>query len=478
MVAAIRPLILSGGAGTRLWPTSRDTMPKQFVPLIGERSSFQETVLRVRGEDFSDRPIVVTNAAHRMLVERQLAEIEAVADLLLEPVRRNTGPAVLAGCCLIAEQDARGPVLVLAADHAMPDVAGFHAAVKVGLTAARRGRLVTFGIEPDCPATGYGYIEPGRELPGGGRTIDRFVEKPDAANAARLISAGALWNSGNFLFQAKAVIDEYDRLDRETLAAVREALSRADRQSGAVALDAACFGRAAKTSFDYAVMERTARAAVVSLSCGWNDIGSWDALWSLSSKDDDGNVPHGAVEFVDAHDCYVSSNGPVTSLLGVSNLVVVANKDAILVADRGRSGDVRFVVDALKARGRPEAVSHARVQRPWGWYESLEAGEGFQVKRIFVEPGGRLSLQTHRFRAEHWVVVRGAAHVTVGSEVRVLRPGEHAHIPLGEVHRLENFGNSPIELIEVQNGTYLGEDDIVRLEDVYRREAHPAAAAE
>lgn len=475
MATVIQPVIMCGGAGTRLWPTSRESMPKQFASLLEGRSTFQDTILRVRGEGFAEKPVVVTNLAHRHFVERQLAEIDVSADLLLEPIRRDTGPAILAACCHVGRQAGDTVVLILAADHVMPDADGFRASVREASRVAAAGRLVTFGVKPTHPSTEYGYIRPGRTFAKGGRAVARFIEKPELKKAMRLLTSGALWNSGNFLLRADICIEQYSLFDPATFAAVRAAVYQATTARGATELDETSFKRAKKTSFDYAVMEKTKRAAVVPLDCGWSDVGSWDALWSLSARTEDGNVPKGAVEFVDSHGCYVSTSGAVTSLVGVDNLVVVADRDAILVADRRRSAEVKHLVEIMKANGRPEAETHGRVHRPWGWYESLDRGDGYQVKRILVHPGGRLSLQTHRFRAEHWVVVCGQAQVTVGSTIAQLQPGEHAHIPLGAIHRLENFGTTPVELIEVQNGSYLGEDDIVRLEDIYQRESRPPA---
>ncbi|NNM74085.1 mannose-1-phosphate guanylyltransferase/mannose-6-phosphate isomerase [Enterovirga aerilata] len=476
MRGRIRPLIMCGGAGTRLWPASRDTMPKQFIPLLGNRSSFQETVLRVQEAEFADRPLIVASEAYRFIIERQLGEIDAVADLLLEPARRDSAPAVMAGTLAIAEDGLDTPVLVLAADHHIADAPAFSDAVRSGLAAAEGGWLVTFGITPVRDATEYGYVEPGARALGQALRVRRFVEKPDEATAGRLVRQGCLWNSGNFLFCAGSLIEECERFAPATLAAIREAVSDSQIVAGARVLAAEPFGRAEATSLDYAVMERTDRAAVVPVACGWSDIGNWDALWSLSDRDGDGNAPRGDVALHNASNCLVWTNGQLTSLLGVNDLVVVADRDAILIADRRRSADVKQVVQWMKRNGRAEASAHAQVHRPWGCYESIDQGERYQVKRIVVHPGGRLSLQKHRFRAEHWVVVSGQAHVTVGDAVSVLGPNQHAHIPLGAVHRLENFGNAPLVLIEVQTGSYLGEDDIVRLEDVYHREAVPRPA--
>lgn len=465
----IRPLILCGGNGTRLWPVSRAALPKQFAVLVGERSTFQQSVLRVARPGFSLRPLVVTNALHRYLVAEQLAEIGVEADILIEPEGRDSGPAILAGAHEIAREDPDTPVLVLASDQAIQGEPLFHEAVQAGLGALAGGHLVTFGVVPTHPSTAYGYIQAGPEIVQGARAVLRFAEKPEAALAARYIREGYLWNAGNFLFRAGALIGEYERHDPATCAAVAAAVAGAHREIGAATLEPEAFGRARAQSIDYAVLEHTRLAALVPLACGWSDIGSWDALWALGEGDPDGNVARGPTELRDARGCYVASDGPLTSVLGLQDVVVVSSGDAILVADRRRTGEVREIVAALRGRGRPEAEHHPRVNRPWGWYEVIEAGARFQVKRICVRPSGRLSLQKHRHRAEHWVVVAGHARVTVGDEVRELGPNQHAHIPLGAVHRLENFGNTPVEIIEVQHGSYLGEDDIVRIEDVYAR---------
>lgn len=465
----VRPVILCGGAGTRLWPVSRDSLPKQFIPLLGARSTFQETVLRVGDPGLYGTPIVITSALHRFIVERQLREIAVAARIVVEPVRRDSGPAILAACALVAREDPAALVLVLAADHVVRDADAFNRAVRAGLDAADFGRIVTFGIEPSHAAVEYGYIEPRDAVEGEARSIGRFAEKPDPDMAADYVARGFLWNSGNFLIPPETLMEEYARLDPQTFAAVTSALAHAREHSGALTLDPAAFERAAKLSIDYAVMEHTHRAAVVATACGWSDLGNWDALWSESDGDGDGNATADNVEMLDTHNCYVSTDRALTCLIGVEDLVVVAQRDAILVADRRRSGEVKQLVERLRAQGRSEADTHAKVYRPWGWYQVLEGGDQFQVKRIAVYPQGRLSLQKHRHRAEHWVVVCGTARVTVDEDVRLLGMNEHAHIPLGAVHRLENPGNAMLEIIEVQSGAYLGEDDIVRLEDIYDR---------
>ena len=465
----IHPVIMCGGSGTRLWPTSRETLPKQFAPLFGARTSFQETALRVCGAQFAERPLVIASKSHRFLVEEQLREIGIEADIMLEPERRDSGPAIAAACVKIARDDPDALVLALAADHMISDPDAFRAAIASACEAAMADRLVTFGVAASHPATEYGYIEPGLPVEGGAFEVAAFVEKPDAPIAARYVLSGYLWNSGNFLFKARVLVDEYRAFAPQAMEAVTNAVEGATKESGALALDPHSWSEVEKKSIDYAVMQHTLRAAVVKMACGWSDIGNWDALWSLGERDEQGNARRGDVEVFDSQNCFVSTDGPLTSVLGVSDLVVVVERDAILVADRRRAPEVKHVVEALRRSGRSEADTHSRVRRPWGGYQVLDHGDQFQVKRITVSPNGRLSLQKHRHRSEHWVVVSGHARVTVEDDVRSLGPNEHAYIPLGAVHRLENLGNVPVQLIEVQSGGYLGEDDIVRLEDVYHR---------
>jgi len=468
MAAKIQPIVMCGGAGTRLWPTSRNSLPKQFAMLLGERSTFQDTILRLQDKLFA-RPIILTNRDHRVLAEKQLAEIGVSADIVLEPDRRDSGPAILAGCMIAARDGADMPVLVVASDHVVEDPAAFRRCVASGLSAARAGRLVTFGITPRHACTEYGWIAPGVALEGSTHSVERFAEKPDGRRAAEYLLAGWLWNSGNFLFKAKTLIEEYRMFEPASVAAVEGAVAQGHDENGAFALSMPEFVQAEKRSIDFAVMERTDRAAVVTTSCGWSDVGNWDALWALSAHDGSGNARRGDVELFDAHNCFVSTDGPMTSVLGVEDLIVIASRDAVLVADRSRAAEVKQVVELLRSKGRSQAETHSNVHRPWGSYQVVDAGDGFQVKRIVVAPQGRLSLQKHRFRSEHWVVVRGVATVTVDSSVNDFGKNEHIFIPLGAVHRLENGGSEPVELIEVQNGAYLGEDDIIRLEDIYHR---------
>lgn len=466
----IRPVIMCGGSGTRLWPASREAFPKQFAPLIGQRSTFQETVLRVQDRAHFGRPLIVTNKAHRFMVERQLSEIGIEADILLEPVARDSGPAIIAAALHLARHTPDALALVLAADHMVLKPKAFREAAMAGRKAAAEGAIVTFGIVPTSPATGYGYIQPGDALDGRVAGIARFVEKPNAETAIDYIRRGYLWNSGNFLFRPDIVIAEYEASEPASVHAVRKALDQAHADLGVPVLDEAAFLEARKTSFDYAVMEKTKRAAVIAGDFGWSDIGGWDAIWAISERDADGNAAQGPAMFLDTEGSYVSSEDQLVATLGLKHVVVVATRDAVLVADKARASEVKNVVEALKKAGRPEAVSHARVFRPWGWYQTLAMQDRFQVKRIVVYPGGKLSLQKHFHRSEHWVVVKGLARVTIEAETRDMAENQSVYIPLGAVHRLENPGKIDAEIIEVQTGSYLGEDDIVRIEDIYARE--------
>ena len=462
-VANLRPVVLCGGAGTRLWPASRDAMPKQFSDLFGERTTFQMALQRAAE---LGRPLVMTNSEHRYLAARQMAEVGIEGDILLEPVRRDSGPAVVAACLAIEQEDPEALALVLPADHVVRDEDAFLNAVTRGLPAAGAGRLVLFGVKPAAAETSYGYIEPGARIARGMWAVSSFKEKPCEADAERYVRRGMFWNSGNFLFRVGALIEEYRRF--EPMAAV-EAAVRERVRSGVAAVLGPSYENAVARSLDHAVMERTERAAVAELSCGWSDVGSWDALWGLGLRDEKGNVTKGEVALVDTGDCYVASCGPLVSVVGQRDLVVVCTEDAVLVADRRAPAAVKDLVGLLRDRGQQQADVCADAQRPWGSYRVTDRGDGFQVKRITVSPGGRLSLQRHRHRAEHWVVVSGEATVTVGDLVRTVRPSEHVHVPRGAVHRLENFGDGPLTLIEVQTGSYLGEDDIERLEDIYER---------
>jgi len=469
MSSRIIPLIMCGGAGTRLWPASREDYPKQFLPLFGPRSTFQETLLRVSDATVFARPIVVTAAPYRFMVLEQLAEVGLEADVVLEPMRRDSGPAIATGACLALTRDENAVVLALAADHVVRDPAAFVAACRQAVSEAAAGRIVTFGIEPERPATEYGYICPGEVTSGEIRSVAKFVEKPDAATAAGYIDAGYLWNSGNFMFRASVLLDEYRAVDAPSISAITEAIGSASRDLGFIKLEEAAFGAARAISIDYAVMEKTARAAVLPLGCGWSDVGSWRAVWDLSKKDAQGNAAQGPAVFEDSRNCNVSSSRTLVALEGVDDLVVVATQDAVLVSRQKEANGLKRLVAKLKAVAPEVTESHTRVHRPWGSHQSVDNGDRHQVKRIVVKPGGRLSLQKHHHRSEHWIVVRGAARVTVNDLVKTVHENESIYIPIGAVHRLENPGKILLELIEVQTGSYFGEDDIVRIEDDYQR---------
>ena len=469
MKRRIIPLIMCGGAGTRLWPASREVHPKQFLPLFGPRSTFQDTLVRVSDAALFERPIVITNTAYRFMVLEQLAAIGIEADVLLEPMRRDSGPAIAAGAAFAQGRDADAVVLALAADHVVCDTASFVAACRRGLVAAEAGSIVTFGIEPERAATEYGYISPGEVVADGVRAVARFVEKPDAATAAQYIAAGYFWNSGNFMFRAGVLLGQYRDSDADTVQAVGDAVANAGRDLGFVTLDPEAFARAKAISIDYAVMEKTSHAAVVPLACGWSDVGSWHAVWELSGKDAQGNAAQGAAVFEDSRNCNVSTDKALVALEGVDDLVVVATQDAVLVSRQKDANGLKRLVARLKKVAPQVTEDHLKVHRPWGSYQSIDTGDRHQVKRIVVKPGGRLSLQKHHHRSEHWIVVRGAARVTVNEQVRTVHENESIYIPIGATHRLENPGKILLELIEVQTGSYLGEDDIIRLDDDYRR---------
>lgn len=467
---------MAGGSGTRLWPASRELYPKQFLPLLGEESMLQQTVRRLEGLPHAT-PLFVCNEEHRFLAAEQLRQcgLES-APLLLEPEGRNTAPAI-ALAALHATRNGDDPLLlVLAADHAMDEASAFHQAVDEAAALAAEGHLVTFGVVPTSAETGYGYIEQGAPLPTGGYAVQRFVEKPDAATAERyLADGGYLWNSGMFLFRASIYLAELERFEPDVLTACRRALPEPSSDTAAdtlypfLRIEAETFRQSHDISVDYAVMERTEQATVVPLDTGWSDVGSWSALWAISEQDSEGNVIRGDVLTEEVKNSFLDTEDTLLTCLGVENLVVVATKDAVLVADRNRVQDVRKFVQELKHSGRSEHVNHSVVYRPWGCYESINTGHRYQVKRITVTPGARLSRQMHHHRAEHWVVVRGTARVENGEREYLVTENESTFIPIGQVHSLVNPGTIPLELIEVQSGSYLGEDDIVRLHDPYKR---------
>ena len=465
----IIPMIMCGGAGTRLWPASREVHPKQFLPLFGPRSTFQETLLRVSDATLFGRPIIITNTLYRFMVLEQLADIGIEADVLLEPMRRDSGPAIAAGAAFAQSRDGDAVVLALAADHVVRNTAAFIAASRHGLVAAEAGRIVTFGVEPERPATEYGYISPGEPVAAEVRSVAKFVEKPDSAMAAQYLKAGYLWNSGNFMFRTGVLLDEYGAVDADSLRAVEDAVAKAGRDLGFVTLDPESFARAKAISVDYAVMEKTSRAAVVPVACGWSDVGSWHAVWELSGKDEQGNAAHGAAVFEDSRNCNVMTDRALVALEGVDDLVVVATQDAVLVSRQRDANGLRRLVAKLKKIAPQVTEDHIKVHRPWGNYQSIDTGDRHQVKRIVVKPGGRLSLQKHHHRSEHWIVVRGTARVTVNELIKNVHENESVYIPIGAIHRLENPGKILLELIEVQTGSYFGEDDIIRIDDDYAR---------
>jgi mannose-1-phosphate guanylyltransferase / mannose-6-phosphate isomerase len=471
------PVILSGGAGTRLWPLSRERYPKQFLPLVGERTMIQETAERCAGLPGVTTPIVVCNESHRFLVAEQLRQvgIEPRA-ILLEPAGRNTAPAVataalaaLAGSASAGNGAGAPILLVLPADHVLEDVAAFRKAVETALPAARAGQLVTFGVVPTRAETGYGYIRT-KAGEGAVRPVARFVEKPDAARAKEFLAGGDyLWNSGMFLLSAQGYLDELGRLDPAMLAACRKSFDSAARDLDFVRLEKSAFESCRADSIDYAVMEKTDRAAVVPLAAGWSDVGSWAALQDVLSADAAGNVTRGDVVAEDAKNCLLYSTERLVAAVGLADHVVIETKDAVMVAPKSRVQDVKRLVERMKEAGRPEPGLHREVFRPWGSYDSVDAGPRFQVKRLTVKPGAVLSLQKHAHRAEHWVVVKGTARITRGEDVFLLAENESTFIPVGTVHRIENPGEELLQIIEVQSGGYLGEDDIVRLDDNYGR---------
>lgn len=474
----IHPVLLSGGAGTRLWPLSRAAYPKQFLALLGEHSLLQTTALRVADPDLFAPPVVVTNTDHRFIVAEQLRTVGIEpAAILLEPVPRNSAPAAVAAALHLLARDRDATLLLLAADHAMTRPEAFREAVRAALPAARAGRIVTFGIAPDRPETSYGYILSGAGIgPSGSvRAVERFVEKPDADSARRYLADGRyLWNSGNFLATAATLEQEAERHAPELLTAARDAVSCSRADLDFLRLDSDAFARAPAISIDYAIMERTDAAAVVACDPGWSDIGSFDALADALGRDVRGNAASGPVSHMDSTGTLAISTGPLIATLGLENTVVVATPDAVLVADGERVQEVRAVVERVREAHRAQVDGHADVHRPWGSYRNLDIGKGFLVKQIRIKPGGRLSLQTHAHRAEHWTVIEGQARVTLGPtadtlDVVDLSAHQSIDIPRGWVHRLENMTDAPAAIIEVQSGEVLSEEDIERLDDVYGR---------
>lgn len=468
---AITPVLLCGGTGTRLWPLSRDSYPKQFIAMQGELSLFQQTALRVSDRASYRRPIVVVNEDHRFIAVDQLQAIDiAPATLIVEPVGRNTAPAAAVAALHASEQDGDAKLLLMPADHVIEDEAAFTAAVTSGLEATGSGRIVLFGIEPSSPATGYGYIR--QEQPGGSAVsrVAEFVEKPDPVTAERYLAAGDyLWNSGIVLVAARQLLSELERHAPDVVTAARASLVDGERDLDFLRLGAEAFGRAPSISIDHSVLEKSDHASVIRVRCGWADLGAWSAVWEIGDQDAAGNVLAGQAVCDDSHNCYLRGEGILVAAVGVEDMIVVATEDVVLVTRKDSDQNIKQLVERLKQEKHAAAFTSRRVHRPWGYYESIQQGHRYQVKRITVKPGGKLSLQKHFHRAEHWVVVNGTALVTRDAETVLIRENESIYLPLGCVHRLENPGKLDLNLIEVQSGGYLAEDDIVRIEDVYDR---------
>lgn len=467
----IVPVILSGGSGTRLWPLSRAVLPKQLLPLVTDKTMLQETLLRLAGWKNVLPPVVICGNDHRFLVAEQLREIQQNdTKIILEPIARNTAPAIAAAALVLEQSNAL--MLVLPADHVISDIPAFESAVKQASQAAEQGKLVTFGITPTHPETGYGYIQSGEPISGtqGCFEVARFVEKPNLATAQSYVDSGQFyWNSGMFMFKPYVLLNELKRLSPEMLSAVREAVEASYHDLDFIRLKEEAFSKSPADSIDYAVMEKTTLAAVVPATMGWNDVGSWTALKEVQAQDTHGNAIRGDVYLKDVKNSLVRAESRLVTAVGVEDLLIVETQDAVLVTHRDRAQDVKSIVDHLKSTGRTEHQLHPRVYRPWGWYEGIDIGDRFQVKRIMVKPGERLSLQMHHHRAEHWVVVSGSANITIDGVTKLFTENESTYIPIGSKHRLENPGKVALHLIEVQSGSYLGEDDIVRLEDTYGR---------
>lgn len=464
------PVIMSGGSGTRLWPLSRKNKPKQFLNLFGEQSLFQDTLSRLSGLTSLEEPIIVCNDEHRFMVAEQLQEIgQQTANIILEPCARNTAPAI-AIAALQAQSKGEDPVmLVLAADHVIHDCDAFHAAINQAEIAAEQGALVTFGIIPDCPHTGYGYIEALDKTTLS--KVSAFVEKPTQDVAETYIASGNYyWNSGMFMFKASTVLKELERFAPEMLASCTEAFTASQKDLDFIRLDKKAFSACPSDSMDYAVMEKTDKAIVIPLNAGWSDVGSWSSLWENHDKDQHSNVLVGDVMVENVSNSYIHSEHRLVSVLGVDNIVVVETADAVMIANKEQAENIKIMVNKLQNADRDEAIVHRKCYRPWGHYDAVDAGERFQVKRISVNPGASLSLQLHHHRAEHWIVVTGTAEVTCGDEVTLVSENESTFIPLGMQHRLHNPGRVPLEIIEIQSGSYLGEDDIIRIDDNYNRD--------
>ena len=467
----IIPVILSGGSGTRLWPLSRKEYPKQYLPLAGDNTMLQETILRLNGLDNLADPIIICNVNHRFLVAEQCQQINIENPIiLLEPVGRNTAPAIAAAALQSLKITYNAVLLVLSADHVIQDVDAFHQAIDIANQQAQSGKLTTFGIVPTDANTGYGYIKSSEENNNGAYKVEEFVEKPDLKTAEVYLEQGSyLWNSGMFMFQAHTFIDELTTHSPNIVTSVNNAVNNAVQDLDFIRLEKQAFESSPSDSIDYALMEKSNNVVVVPLDAQWNDIGAWPALYDIGTKDSQGNVIKGDVITQGTTNTYINADHHMVAAIGVDNLIIIDTPDATFIATQDKAQEVKSIVESLQASGRCESTTHRKVYRPWGWYDSIESGEYFQVKRLHVKPGAKLSLQMHHKRAEHWVVVSGTATVTNGEQTFDLNKGESTYIPLGATHALANNTREPLEIIEVQSGAYLGEDDIVRFEDIYGR---------
>lgn len=462
------PVIMAGGSGSRLWPLSRTMYPKQFLNIVGENTMLQDTLLRLAELESSD-PIIICNNEHRFLVAEQLRDIDYAGEIILEPFGRNTAPAITLAALQALEKDKESTLLVLAADHVIQDTSGFCESIKSAISLAENNELVTFGIVPDKPETGFGYIKAGAKLSAGFK-VDKFVEKPSYDVAKSYVDSGEyFWNSGMFLFKASVFLEELEKYNPEILDVCKKCIGNARKDLDFLRISQDDFESCPSDSIDYAVMEKTESAAIIPLDVGWNDIGSWSAMWDINAKDENNNKLIGDVIAEKSSNCFIRAEDRLVSVLGLDNVVVVDSKDALLVANKSMVQDVKTIVSRLKNMQRDEWKIHREVYRPWGKYDSIDVGTRYQVKRITVNPGAKLSVQMHHHRAEHWVVVSGTASVTNGDRTFLVSENESTYIPIGTIHALENPGKVPLELIEVQTGSYLGEDDIVRLEDNYGR---------
>ena len=471
MMSNIIPVILSGGSGTRLWPLSRKQYPKQYLPLVGDNTMLQETILRLNGLDNLADPIIICNSDHRFLVAEQCQQIDINnPTILLEPVGRNTAPAIAAAALQSLQDSEDKLLLVLSADHAIQDIDAFHQAINIATKQAQEGKLVTFGIVPTDANTVYGYIKSSKERINGSYKVEEFIEKPDLITAKSYLDQGNyLWNSGMFMFQAITLVKELNAYSPDIVVSVNDAVNNAVQDLDFIRLDSQAFKSSPSDSIDYALMEKSDNVVVVPLDAQWNDIGSWSALYDIGIKDGSGNVIKGDVIAQDTTNTYINANHHMVATIGVDNLIVVDTPDATFIAKQDRAQEVKSIIETLQSNDRNECGEHRKVYRPWGWYDSIESGKNFQVKMLHVNPGAKLSLQMHHKRAEHWVVVTGTATVINKKDKLTLREGESTYIPVGTTHGLENKTNEQLEIIEVQSGTYLGEDDIVRFEDIYGR---------